>query len=168
MQSPVLEMQVSWISCLNIVAVAAAAKSLQSCPTLCDPIDSSPPGSPVPGILQARIQQWLKSWYQIPSLDIKFTYHSFGKICLLLYFAFCIFVQIYVYVMSTYLIDICLERHIHTHMCVIWVFLEKWFKRFTLPSNLPNADWISCWTYICIWCLYCTWWQTEQSLMFFS
>ena len=34
---------------------SAAAKSLQSCPTLCDPIDSSPPGSPVPGILQARI-----------------------------------------------------------------------------------------------------------------
>ena len=34
---------------------AAAAKSLQSCPTLCDPIDGSPPGSPVPGILQARI-----------------------------------------------------------------------------------------------------------------
>ena len=37
-----------------IHAAAAAAKSLQSCPTLCDPIDSSPPGSPVPGILQAR------------------------------------------------------------------------------------------------------------------
>ena len=36
---------------------AAAAKSLQSCPTLCDPIDSSPPGSPVPGILQARTLQ---------------------------------------------------------------------------------------------------------------
>ena len=35
-------------------AAATAAKSLQSCPTLCDPIDSSPPGSPVPGILQAR------------------------------------------------------------------------------------------------------------------
>ena len=34
--------------------IAAAAKSLQSCPTLCDPIDGSPPGSPVPGILQAR------------------------------------------------------------------------------------------------------------------
>ena len=34
--------------------VAAAAKSLQSCPTLCDPIDGSPPGSPVPEILQAR------------------------------------------------------------------------------------------------------------------
>ena len=34
---------------------AAAAKSLQLCPTLCDPIDGSPPGSPVPGILQARI-----------------------------------------------------------------------------------------------------------------
>ena len=36
------------------MAAAAAAKSLQSCPTLCDPIDGSPPGSPVPGILQAR------------------------------------------------------------------------------------------------------------------
>ena len=35
-------------------AAAAAAKSLQSCPTLCDPIGSSPPGSPIPGILQAR------------------------------------------------------------------------------------------------------------------
>ena len=38
--------------------VAAAAKSLQSCPTLCDPIDGSPPGSPVPGILQARTLEW--------------------------------------------------------------------------------------------------------------
>ena len=41
------------------VATAAAAKSLQSCPTLCDPIDGSPPGSPVPGILQARILEWV-------------------------------------------------------------------------------------------------------------
>ena len=43
---------------LNLSAAAATAKSLQSCPThfsLCDPIDSSPPGSPVPGFLQARI-----------------------------------------------------------------------------------------------------------------
>ena len=38
--------------------VVAAAKSLQSCPTLCDPIDGSPPGSPVPGILQARTLEW--------------------------------------------------------------------------------------------------------------
>ena len=37
----------------------ATAKSLQSCPTLCDPIDDSPPGSPVPGILQARTQEWV-------------------------------------------------------------------------------------------------------------
>ena len=40
-------------------AAAAAAKSLQSCPTLCDPIDSSPPGSPVPGILQVRTLEWV-------------------------------------------------------------------------------------------------------------
>ena len=41
------------------VGAAAAAKSLQSCPTLCDPIDGSPPGSPVPGILQARTLEWV-------------------------------------------------------------------------------------------------------------
>ena len=41
------------------VAAAAAAKSLQSCPTLCNPIDGSPPGSPVPGILQARTLEWV-------------------------------------------------------------------------------------------------------------
>ena len=37
---------------------AASAKSLQSCPTLCNPIDGSPPGSPIPGILQARVLEW--------------------------------------------------------------------------------------------------------------
>ena len=40
-------------------AAAAAAKLPQSCPTLCDPIDGSPPGSPVPGILQARTLEWV-------------------------------------------------------------------------------------------------------------
>ena len=39
--------------------LAAAAKSLQSCPTLCDPIDGGPPGSPVLGILQARTLEWV-------------------------------------------------------------------------------------------------------------
>ena len=43
----------------EIPAAAAAAKSLQSCPTLCDPIDGSPPDSPVPGILQARTLEWV-------------------------------------------------------------------------------------------------------------
>ena len=41
------------------LTATATAKSLQSCPTLCDPIDGSPPGSPVPGILQARILEWV-------------------------------------------------------------------------------------------------------------
>ena len=40
-------------------AAAAAAKLLQSCPTLCDPMDGSPPGSPIPGILQARTLEWV-------------------------------------------------------------------------------------------------------------
>ena len=43
----------------DIGRLAAAAKSLQSCPTLCDPIDGSPPGCPIPGILQARTLEWV-------------------------------------------------------------------------------------------------------------
>ena len=55
MSIPILAFQ--WIHVF--VSAAAAAKSLQSCLTLCDPIDVSPPGSPVPGILQARILEWV-------------------------------------------------------------------------------------------------------------
>ena len=42
----------------TLFAAAAAAKSLQSCPTLCDPMDGSPPGSPIHGIFQARVLEW--------------------------------------------------------------------------------------------------------------
>ena len=55
--SPVL--QVTSLPLGKIAAAAAAAKSRQSCPTLCDPIDGSPLGSPVPGILQARTLEWV-------------------------------------------------------------------------------------------------------------
>ena len=44
---------------IRVWSLVATAKSLQSCPTLCDPIDGSPPGFPVPGILQARILEWV-------------------------------------------------------------------------------------------------------------
>ena len=45
----------------SAAAAAATAKSLQSCPTLCDPVDSSPPGSSIPGILKARTLEWVSS-----------------------------------------------------------------------------------------------------------
>ena len=45
------------VTCYTVIA--AAAKSLQLCPTLCDPIDGSPPGSAIPGILQARTLEWV-------------------------------------------------------------------------------------------------------------
>ena len=43
----------------HVLHIAAAANSLQSCPTLCNPIDGSPPGSPITGILQARTLEWV-------------------------------------------------------------------------------------------------------------
>ena len=53
-----------WIaSSQGFSAAVAAAKSHQSCPTLCDPIDGSPPGSPIPGILQARTLEWVGFLY---------------------------------------------------------------------------------------------------------
>ena len=62
-------MQETWVQSLGwedplekgkaAAAAAAAAKSLQPCPTLCNPIDGGPPGSPVPGILQARMLEWV-------------------------------------------------------------------------------------------------------------
>ena len=51
--------QLNLYSLSGIFHAAAAAKLLQSCPTLCDPIDGSPPGSPVPGTLQARTLEWV-------------------------------------------------------------------------------------------------------------
>ena len=51
--------QIDYILCSWRWRSSAATKSLQSCPTRCDPIDGSPPGSPVPGILQARILEWV-------------------------------------------------------------------------------------------------------------
>ena len=50
-------------------AAAAAAKSLQSCPTLCDPVDGSPPGSPIPGILQARTLEWVAISFSNPPTE---------------------------------------------------------------------------------------------------
>ena len=48
-----------WDYQIHTAAAGGAAKSLQSCPTVCNPIDSSPPGSSVPGILQARTLEWV-------------------------------------------------------------------------------------------------------------
>ena len=58
-------------SIYTLNAVAAAATSLQSCLTLCDPIDGSPPGSPIPGILQARTLEWVAiSFSNTPLIDV--------------------------------------------------------------------------------------------------
>ena len=54
-----------------VIIAAAAAKSLQSWPTLCNPIDSSPPGSPIPGILQARILEWVAISFLLQCMKVK-------------------------------------------------------------------------------------------------
>ena len=59
--------EVSLIESLSVRSAAAAAKSFQLCPTLCDPIDGSPPGSPIPGILQARTLEWVAISFSVRS-----------------------------------------------------------------------------------------------------
>ena len=80
----------------KLVAAATAAKSLQPCLTLCDPVDSSPPGSPVPRILQARTLEWVAiSFSKLVAATIKNNreilqvknYHLFQQ------FYFCVYIQ---------------------------------------------------------------------------
>ena len=59
------------LSAFRSIYSAATAKWLQSCPTLCDPIDGSPPGAPVPGILQARILEWVAISFSIKTSFLK-------------------------------------------------------------------------------------------------
>ena len=75
----------------HLAGGCAAAKSLQSCPTLCDPIDGSPPGSTVPGILQARTLKWVAisfsgrwpQWYVIPlKLDPIEPHYKIHLVCI--------------------------------------------------------------------------------------
>ena len=56
---------------IPLLVAAFAAKSLQSCPTLCDPINGSPPGSSVPGILQARILEWVDTSFSNAYMHVK-------------------------------------------------------------------------------------------------
>ena len=105
--------------CVTQLNAAAAAKSLQSCLTLCDPIDDSPPGSPIPGILQARVLEWgaiafsghswigfdkcIMSWTQnysttqINSMALKFPFHLLRLILFLpwaaYFLCFCIWMS---------------------------------------------------------------------------
>ena len=58
---------------------AAAAKSLQSCLTLCDRIDGSPPGSTVPGILQARVLEWVAIAFSLPVLGVRHFLFDWSK-----------------------------------------------------------------------------------------
>ena len=63
-----------------LIHPAAAAKLLQSCPTLCDPIDGSPPGSSVPGILQARILEWVAISFSNACMHAK-SLQSYPTLC---------------------------------------------------------------------------------------
>ena len=69
-------LQHTWLPVPYYLPAAAAAKLLQSCPPLCDPMDSSPPGSSVHGILQARILEWV-------AISLSIISQSFLKSCLL-------------------------------------------------------------------------------------
>ena len=70
--TPVLgNKMMTWTHLLDLRCQASAAKSLQLCPTLCSPIDGSPPGSPVPGILQARTLEWVAIYFsKIPGSNL--------------------------------------------------------------------------------------------------
>ena len=65
MHNMIISFKIAMYTMMTIAAAAAAAKTLQSCLTLCDLLDGSPPGSSVSGILQARIQEWVAISFSI-------------------------------------------------------------------------------------------------------
>ena len=75
------------------VAAAATAKSLQSCPTLCDPIDGSPPGSPVPGILQAGALEWVAISFSTVYVMLLNYFYQFHHISLCDYVSFLMYLS---------------------------------------------------------------------------
>ena len=60
-----------YVTVYTAAAAAAAAKSLQLCPTLCDPMDGSPPGSSIPGILMAKILEWVAIYFSNACMHAK-------------------------------------------------------------------------------------------------
>ena len=83
-----MEMRTLWDFTLSFLCVAAAAKSLQSCPTLCDPIDSRPPGSPVPGILQARTLEWVAISFSMDTEHLLYLFLSIAFLMSSIYYDF--------------------------------------------------------------------------------
>ena len=69
-----------WMRLVPLQEAAAAAKSLQSCPNLCSPIDSSPPGFSIPGILQARILEWVAISFSNACMYAK-SFQSYPTLC---------------------------------------------------------------------------------------
>ena len=103
---------------------AATAKSLQSCPTLCDPIDGSPPGSPIPGILQARTLEWV-------ALSFSMCVQFFQVIWFFLVFSLWIFWLFWLPISS------CSYFPIAQHTTLWWVHCQ--LRLYFLPVEISFA-----------------------------
>ena len=120
-------------------AAAAAAKSFQSCPTLCDPIVGSPPGSPVPGILQARTLEWVAiafsaSLYQMTSNHPENVYTFLPSLFFFLVAARCGFTRVHLtgplLMGSSVLFLIVIEDGILIN-CLLWRLHHTWESKGT-------------------------------------
>ena len=111
-------------------AAAAAAKSLQSCSTLCDPIDGNPPGSPVPGILQARTLEWVAISFSNHSNARESNMYNYNRISM----------KIHIFKLSHYWINVFFLLHFRTgKLC--WHFLTYFYLDITVKyreSRLKN------------------------------
>ena len=112
----------------NIYLAAAAAKSLQSCPTLCDPIDSSPPGFAIPGIVQARTLEWF-------AISFSNAWKWKGKVKSLIYLECILNCFIHVQLPATLWTVAC-----QALLSMEFSSWEYWSGLpFSLPGNLPHA-----------------------------
>ena len=107
---------------LLIPCVLCYAKSLQSCPTLCDPIDSSPPGSPVPGILQARTLEWaaisFSNAWKWKNKDILLFY--FRNLFTGLFIKFVYFILYFINMFDCLLLFFFFLQQVWRSRCLLW------------------------------------------------
>ena len=128
---------------------AAAAKSLQPCPTLRDPTDVSPPGSPVPGTLQARILEWLVFGYLLVELvELNYLPHCLMAFWFISSVNYQITFFFYIQTEIVCIVCICLFFHLYLSIFSFWcsyVFLIKAKKNFIFIFLTPffNEDFYS-------------------------
>ena len=128
-----------FIGRLNKMYYTATAKSLQSCPTLCDPIGSSPPGSPVPGMFQARVLEWGAIAFSECTIRYRIYIYMCVCVCMCVWYIYvCACTYTYICGMVFVCVCVCVYIYIYIHHTHI-THTMKYYSAIRKDELLPFA-----------------------------